>query len=260
MATVNPNPKGKEKEKEDLLSAAAKAKTKAQPREVVTKSPSSPLTLKQIEELQKPLDPSRVLRRVGFRGQQLEYLPVHDIIETANRIFGYGGWQREIRRLEKVYEDETDGVYSVGYLCEYRIRVGDVVHEDVGFGSSANQPDPAQAHEMAVKAAVSDALKRCFRAFGDQFGLSLYRKHELEEGPAAGARTATDAQVGRLRKSLRAHGLAESDLLEYINAKMGTDYQRLSDLPLKVASRAIERFIEDGEAFAAEIREIARAK
>lgn len=248
-------PKGKD----DLL-AAAQAKAKEPPQEPVIKAPGSPLTLKQIEELQKPLDPSRVLRRVGFRGQQLEYLPVHDIIETANRIFGYGGWQREIRRLEKVFEDETDGVYSVGYLCEYRIKVGEVVHEDVGFGSSANQPDPAQAHEMAVKAAVSDALKRCFRAFGDQFGLSLYRKHELEEGPAGGVRTATDAQVGKLRSSLRAHGLKESDLLEYINAKMGTDYQRLSDLPLKVASRAIERFIEDGDAFAAEIREIVQAK
>ncbi len=244
------------KEKGDLLSSAARTK---EPQEL-TKAPSSPLTLRQIEELKKPLDPSRVLRRVGFRGQQLEYLPVHDVIETANRIFGYGGWQREIRRLEKVYEDETDGVYSVGYLCEYRVRVGDVVHEDVGFGSSSNQPDPAQAHEMAVKAAVSDALKRCFRAFGDQFGLSLYRKHEIEEGPAGGVRTATDAQVGRLRKSLRTHGLQEGDLLEYINAKMGTDYARLSDLPLKVASRAIERFTKEGEAFAAEIREIAQAK
>jgi DNA recombination protein Rad52 len=236
--------------KQELFEASEKAENAS----------GSSLTRQQIEELKKPLDPSRVLRRMGFRGQQLEYLPIHDIVETANRIFGFGGWQREIRRLERVYEDETDGVYSVGYLCEYRIRVGDVIHEDVGFGSSSNQPDPAQAHEMAVKAAVSDALKRCFRAFGDQFGLSLYRKHEVEESPSAGMRTATEAQVARLRKSLHAHDLKEEDLVEYINAKMGSDYKRLADLPLKVASRAIDRFIQDTENFVREVREIAQTK
>ncbi len=219
----------------------------------------SPFTPEQIEALKKPIDPSRVLRRTGFRGQQLEYLPIHDVVETANRIFGFGGWHREIRRLEKVFEDETDGVYSVGYLCEYRIRVGDVIHEDVGFGSSSNQPDPASAHEMAVKAAVSDALKRCFRAFGDQFGLSLYKKHELEEMPVPLPRTATEAQLARLRKTLRAQGLAEESLLEYINAKMGSEFKRLEDLPLKVASRAIERF-EGDSSFVKEIQQIAQAK
>lgn len=243
-------------EKKQELFAAGASKT----------TPSEPSALKmaftreQIEMLKKPLDPSRVQRRAGFRGQQFEYLPIHDIIETANRIFSFGGWQREIRRLEKVYQDETEGVYSVGYLCEYRIRVGEVIHEDVGFGSSAHQPDLAQAHEMAVKGAVSDALKRCFRAFGDQFGLSLYKKHELEEAPPSGPRTATEAQVGRLRKTLRAHNLKEEALLEYIKAKMGSEFSRLEELPLKVASRAIERFAQDETAFVKEIQEIAQAK
>lgn len=215
------------------------------------------LTPEQIEALKKPLDQARIQKRMGFRGIQLEYLPIHDIIETANRIFGYGGWQREIRRLEKVYQDETEGAYSVGYLCEYRVRVGEIVHEDVGFGSSSNQPDLAQAHEIAVKGAVSDALKRCFRAFGDQFGLSLYKKHEVEEAPPSGPRLATEAQLARLRKALRAHNLQEAALIEYINDKMGTDYSRLEELPLKVASRAIARFTDDEEAFVQEIREIA---
>jgi DNA repair and recombination protein RAD52 len=251
------------KPKVELFEAAEMqptAKASSAPQAPTRPSPGAELTLEQIEELQKPLDPSRVLRRMGFRGQQLEYLPVHDVIETANRIFGFGGWQREIRRLEKVFEDETDGVYSVGYLCEYRIKVGNIIHEDVGFGASSNQPDPAGAHEMAVKAAVSDALKRCFRAFGDQFGLSLYRKHEVEEAPAGGPRTATEAQVARLRKALRAHGLKESELLDYINAKMGSDYKRLEDLPLKVASRAIDRFTQDADAFVREIKELIAAR
>ncbi|OGF52772.1 MAG: hypothetical protein A2Z21_00265 [Candidatus Fraserbacteria bacterium RBG_16_55_9] len=223
-------------------------------------APKMGFTPEQIEMLRKPIDPSRVQRRAGFRGQQFEYLPIHDIIETANRIFGFGGWQREIRRLEKVYQDETEGVYNVGYLCEYRVRVADIVHEDVGFGSSSNQPDLAQAHEMAVKGAVSDALKRCFRAFGDQFGLSLYKKHEFEEVSPSGPRTATDAQLGRLRKTLRTHSLKEEALLEYIKTKMGSEFAKLEELPLKVASRAIERFTQDEAAFVKEIQEISQGK
>jgi DNA repair and recombination protein RAD52 len=249
-----------EKETKQELFAAGSSKS---PHAAPTSPPSAAKTAftpDQLETLKKPIEPSRIQRRTGFRGQQFEYLPIHDIVETANRIFGFGGWQREIRRLEKVYQDETEGVYSVGYLCEYRVRVGDIVHEDVGFGSSSNQPDLAQAHEMAVKGAVSDAIKRCFRAFGDQFGLSLYKKHDFEEITPSGPRTATEAQLARLRKTLRAHSLKEETLLEYIKAKMGSDFSKLEELPLKVASRAIERFTQDEAGFVQEIREMAQAK
>lgn len=209
----------------------------------------SPFSPEQIAELEKPLDESRVQRRPDG----LTYLPTYDVIETANRIFGYGGWQREIKRLEKIYEDSSEGTYSVGYLCECRIRIGDVVHEDVGFGSGVSQTDPTRAYETALKGAVSDALKRCFRALGDQFGLSLYRKHEPEE---AAVPLATEAQVARLRKELRSANLKESRLLEYINALMGTRYTRLEELPLKVASRAIDRFVTDRENLIEELKRV----
>lgn len=207
-------------------------------------------TPEQIAELQKPIDESRVQRRPDG----LTYLPTYDVIETANRIFGYGGWQREIKRLEKIYEDESEGTYSVAYLCEYRIRIGDVTHEDVGFGSGVSQTDPARAHETALKGAVSDALKRCFRALGNQFGLGLYKKHEVEAEEHPSVPLATEAQVGRLRKELRAANLKEKELTDYINAHMGTHYGRLEELPLKVASRAIDRFIKDRESFIKEIK------
>jgi len=212
---------------------------------------ASPFSPEQIAELEKPLDESRVQRRPDG----LTYLPTYDVIETANRIFGYGGWHREIKRLEKIYEDTSEGTYSVGYLCECRIRIGEVIHEDVGFGSGVSSADPSRAYETALKGAVSDALKRCLRALGDQFGLSLYRKHEPEETSAVPL--ATEAQVGRLRKELRAANLKESKLLDYINALMGTRYARLEDLSVKVASRAIDRFVTDRENF---VQELKRAK
>jgi hypothetical protein len=63
--------------------------------------------------------------------------------------------------------------------------------------------------------------------------------------------------VGRLRKELRTANLKESKLLDYINALMGTRYTRLEELPLKVASRAIDRFVTDRENF---VQELKRAK
>jgi DNA recombination protein Rad52 len=203
------------------------------------------LSEKQIAELQKPLDESRVLRRPDG----LSYLATHDIIETANRIFGYGGWQREIKRLEKIYEDTSDGVHSVGYLCECRIRIGNIVHEDVGFGSGVSSGDISRAYETALKGAVSDALKRCFRALGDQFGLSLYKKSEPEEPVHAGAPLATPAQLGKLRHELRQAGVTEAQLLAYINKVMRAEFSKLEELPLKVASRAIDKLVNEREEF-----------
>jgi DNA recombination protein Rad52 len=215
------------------------------------------LSEEQLAELKKPLDEKRIERRKAKFGT-VEYLPTWDVINRANEIFGYGGWQREIIRLEKVFEEESDGTYTVGYLCESRIIVGETVHEDVGFGSAVNYPDPTAAHEKAMKAAVSDSLKRCLRAFGPQFGLLLYRsaeRREVEESEEHGlARGITEKQLARLRQELKAQGLKEEELLDYINLRMGTDYSALEELPLRVASRAITRFTEDGPAFAKEIK------
>jgi DNA repair and recombination protein RAD52 len=51
----------------------------------------------------------------------------------------------------------------------------DVSREDVGFGTGVAK-NLADAHEGAAKEAVTDALKRALRSFGNQFGNSLYSK------------------------------------------------------------------------------------
>ncbi|MDK2063130.1 Rad52/Rad22 family DNA repair protein, partial [Aliarcobacter butzleri] len=47
--------------------------------------------------------------------------------------------------------------------------------EDVGFGTGISKT-LADANESASKEAVTDAIKRAFRSFGNQFGNSLYDK------------------------------------------------------------------------------------
>ena len=50
-----------------------------------------------------------------------------------------------------------------------------VTREDVGFGTGIAKT-LADAHEGASKEAVTDAIKRTLRSFGNQFGNSLYDK------------------------------------------------------------------------------------
>ena len=58
-------------------------------------------------------------------------------------------------------------------------------HEDVGYGSSENLPTDAAAIDTALKTAISDALKRALRVYGDGLGNCLandeYRK-QLKAG------------------------------------------------------------------------------
>jgi hypothetical protein len=49
-------------------------------------------------------------------------------------------------------------------------------YTEAAVGDSTNQPSHADAHDLALKTAESQALKRCAINLGDQFGLGLYAK------------------------------------------------------------------------------------
>jgi len=111
----------------------------------------------------------------------LSYLEGFDIIETANRIFGFGNWDYSTK-LEVVSQEVNQNQNNV--IC-YKAIVSIVVHdishskqvsrEDVGFGTGIAKT-LADAHEGGAKEAVTDAIKRTLRSFGNQFGNSLYDK------------------------------------------------------------------------------------
>ena len=136
---------------------------------------------KQTQVLAYELDSSRIKSR--SKGNiNLSYLEGFDIIETANKIFGYGNWDYSITKLEQVSQELNQNQNNI--IC-YKAVVNVVVHdlqhskhvsrEDVGFGSGIAKT-LADAHESGAKEAVTDAIKRCFRSFGNQFGNSLYDK------------------------------------------------------------------------------------
>ena len=111
----------------------------------------------------------------------LSYLEGFDIIETANRVFGFGNWDYSTK-LEVVSQEVNQNQnHVICYKALVSIVVHDVSHskqvsrEDVGFGTGIAKT-LADAHEGGAKEAVTDAIKRTLRSFGNQFGNSLYDK------------------------------------------------------------------------------------
>jgi DNA repair and recombination protein RAD52 len=132
----------------------------------------------QVKALSAKLDASSVRGR-SQGGRTVSYIEGWHAIAEANRIFGYGGWNREtveLRQLGNPYKNAKDNCV-VNYACKVRVTVGDVVREGCGFGSGIDK-DEGQAHESAIKEAETDAMKRCLMTFGNPFGLALYDKSQ----------------------------------------------------------------------------------
>jgi len=130
--------------------------------------------------LAEKLDASHVKPPQQY-GPKGDYLEGWFVIAEANRIFGFDGWSYEVVDTKNVCQvarqigrDKKDG-WGVTYTSKVRVDVGGVVREDFGAGHGYDV-DAGLAHESAIKEAVTDALKRALRTFGNPFGLALYDK------------------------------------------------------------------------------------
>ena len=135
----------------------------------------------QTKALQSELSTDRIKVR-DKANIKLSYLEGFDIIDTANNIFGFGGWAYTISSLEQVSQEvNANQNVVVCYKAIVKVDVYDIDHntmisrQDVGFGTGVAR-NLADAHENSAKEAVTDALKRSLRSFGNQFGNSLYDK------------------------------------------------------------------------------------
>jgi len=146
-------------------------------------------TDKQIQVLKYDIEPNRIKSR--SKGNiTLAYVEAFDLIEVANRIFGYGNWSYGVISLEQVsQETNSNQNVVICYKSIVKLTVYSLDHkkhiskEDAGVGTGVAKM-LADAHEGAVKEAVTDALKRAMRSFGNQFGNSLYNKnrnHQVEQ-------------------------------------------------------------------------------
>lgn len=159
------------------------------------------------KELTKKLDPAHVKPPSKF-GPKGDYIEGWHAMAEANRIFGFGEWSYTVKtcscvseRDRKIGQAQKDG-FGVTYTALVSVEVGGVIREDVGAGHGYDI-DCGLAHESAIKEAVTDALKRCLRSFGNPFGLALYDKSRENVGvdaPTFDPRAAADRIIIALGK------------------------------------------------------------
>lgn len=134
------------------------------------------INIKQQQELLKPISASRIANRQGGGGKSLSYLEAWDVKAHLIRIFGFGRWSANVLHADLAFEEQNEkGQWNVGYrvLLELRIHSLNCSYTEAAIGS-ATLSQRGEAHDMAIKTAESDALKRAAINLGDQFGLSLY--------------------------------------------------------------------------------------
>ena len=138
----------------------------------------------QIDVMLRAIAPSRVAVMDG-----MSHLEGYDVRATMTRMFGFGHWDEiALEPTTLLYADETTTragkpAFKVAYRASRRLVVRNqngeqmCTHDGSAVGESI-MPDfkRGDCHDMAIKTAETQALKRAAINLGDQFGLSLYRK------------------------------------------------------------------------------------
>jgi hypothetical protein len=169
----------------------APAGTMAEGQTSHTQNQAARLSPYQLRMLHGGINPNRV-RTLN----KLAHLEAWDVRRQLIRIFGFGGYSIETISLDLVHEHANPNhrkknrqgeeygdpytAWTIVYRAQIRLTVFDtsgreICHwEDGAAGDAVNQPSVGDAHDMAMKTSLSQALKRCAVNLGDQFGLSLY--------------------------------------------------------------------------------------
>jgi len=110
----------------------------------------------------------QVSQRAGGGGQ-LTYIEGNSLIDNMNEVFGSTGWNTRIISQDGALS--PNGKWEYMCMIEVSVPAYGATKQDVGYGSGER--------EKASKEAVTDALKRACRQFGNYFGNSLYDKEHL---------------------------------------------------------------------------------
>ena len=133
---------------------------------------------KQLRALRRKLKGPQIRTR-EVNGRELSYIEGWFAISEANRIFGFDGWCRETIESRCVLARENRGTFTAVYVAKVRITVKadgcEIIREGHGSGDGRGV-SPGEVHDIALKAAETDATKRALATFGKPFGLELYRQ------------------------------------------------------------------------------------
>jgi hypothetical protein len=186
---------------------------------------------KQIQALRR--QPNRChIRTRQAHGRELSYLEGWYAISEANRIFGFDGWSRETLETRCVLGRESRGTFLAIYIARVRVTVQadgvTIIREGHGSGEGRGT-SPGEVHDIALKAAETDATKRALATFGKPFGLELYRGGKaavVEKALPASYVSAPEVRVGfhpddttPIPRPSRYYGRRQNQLSEHFRAE-----------------------------------------
>ena len=134
------------------------------------------------------------------------YLEGWYAISEANRIFGFDGWSRETIESKCVLARENRGTFLAVYIARVRVTVqadgATIIREGHGTGEGRGT-SPGEVHDIALKAAETDATKRALATFGRPFGLELYRGGKTTAHKPRHSRSPCPRRLHRIRSGYR---------------------------------------------------------
>lgn len=141
-----------------------------------------------VSELDAKIPRDAISSRQGGGASKLSYLEGWYVIDRLNKTVGIGNWAYTAD-AQVAHTDAANN--SVHYIAKVRLAVkfpnGETTEfSDYGYGDGSDKYKIGKAHELAVKEAVTDGIKRCAKNLGMSLGLALYDKTQenVEDEPA----------------------------------------------------------------------------
>jgi DNA recombination protein Rad52 len=141
---------------------------------------------KIVSKLDDKIPTDVISKRDAGQGRKLDYLEGWYVIARLNEILGQGNWSYNTEEMKLVHSGEVDGKFVAHYVAKVTLAVnmdGFVAQfTDYGYGDGMDRNSPGKPHELAVKEAVTDGIKRCAKNLGHSMGLALYDKSRENVG------------------------------------------------------------------------------
>lgn len=203
------------------------------------------LSRRTLAQLAKPLDPECVSERLSSDGRALQYLEGWAAISQANRIFWYGGWGAEVIGnvtyvpLRLAHRGNRQSGPTGMYTATVQVVVrGCAPRSDVGCCSVDSET--LEAHEAAYKGAVTDALKRVLRHFGNQFGNGLYDRRGLDsDAPSTPSPIRSETLRKRIVELSARLGVQEERARDWVEKRYERPWDEVAEEELADAVRCL---------------------
>lgn len=154
---------------------------------------------KELEKiLDTPIDKSLIKEIEIGRGETASYIPIKNILDLANKVFGFSNWSVEYlnRTIETVQVEVRDKTPVDYVIITQHVRVSVQIQDEteeedctihsegVGFVTSPKRSFILSGVDGLVSKAMARAVKKAFKRFGKQFGLMLDELYDEEDAPA----------------------------------------------------------------------------